>query len=206
MEINPQELAWQSTYKLMIGTIIPRPIGWISTIDQSGVPNLAPFSFFTAASANPPTLIFCPLVRSSDNKIKDTLRNVRETGEFVVNIVTEKIAPAMVQTSAELLSDIDEFDFAKLEKVPSFVVRPPRVAPSPIHFECRVREIITISEKPGGGTIVIGDVVHIHVAEDVLISPDKVDPQLLQAVGRMGGPTYCRTKDLFDLPRPPSQI
>lgn len=206
MEITPQELGWRSVYKLMIGSIVPRPIGWISTLDAHGRPNLAPFSFFNAVCANPPTLLFCPVIRSTDRSTKDTLNNIRETGEFVVNIVTESVAEAMVQTSAELPAEMDEFDFASLEKVPSQVVRPPRVASSPVHFECRLNQVITISEQPGGGSVVLGEIVHIHVDPGILLGADKIDPDLLKAIGRMGGPSYCRTGDRFDMQRPASQI
>lgn len=206
MEITPKSLPWQSVYKLLIGAIVPRPIGWISTIDQAGTTNLAPFSFFNAVCASPPTVLFCPMVRGTDFGRKDTLNNVRATGEFVVNIVSEDLIAAVVQTSAELPADVDEFEFAGLRKAPSSIVSPPRVAECPIHFECRVSQIITISEAPGGGSLVLGEVVFIHVAPQVQLGNDKIDPNKLNAVGRMGGPTYCRTKDLFDLQRPPSQI
>lgn len=206
MEISPDEVPWKSIYKIMIGSIVPRPIGWISSLSQEGKANLAPFSFFNAVCANPPTILFCPGVRSSDRQPKDTLFNVRETGEFVVNIVTAPLAQAMNVTSTELPGEIDEFIVAGLTKSPSMVIRPPRVAESPVHFECRVHQIIEIGTEPGGGSVVIGDVVHIHVDQDVLFGTDKIDPQRLKAVGRMGGPTYCHTNDLFDMIRPPSQI
>jgi flavin reductase (DIM6/NTAB) family NADH-FMN oxidoreductase RutF len=206
MEINPRQVPWQSVYKLLIGSVVPRPIGWISTVNENGLPNLAPFSFFNAVCGNPPTLLFCPDIRTTDLGIKDTLRNVRKTGEFVVNIVNEQLADAMVRTSAELPEGVDEFEFAGLEKTPSIAVKPPRVAASPIHFECRLREIIEISDQPGGGSIVIGEVIHIHVNPDVLLGEDKINPGALKAIGRMGGPTYCYTGDLFDMQRPASQI
>ncbi len=206
MELTPHQHPWQSVYKLLIGAVLPRPIGWISTQNEAGIPNLAPFSFFNAVCGNPPTVLFCPDIRGTDHAIKDTLKNVRQTGEFVVNIVTEHLAEVMVKTSAELPEGVDEFQFTGLEKAPSVVVSVPRVAASPVHFECRVSQIIEISDQPGGGSIVIGEVVHIHVNPDVLLGDDKINPAALKAIGRMGGPTYCRTTDLFDLQRPASQI
>jgi flavin reductase (DIM6/NTAB) family NADH-FMN oxidoreductase RutF len=206
MEITPQELPWQSVYKIFTGAVVPRPVGWISTLDQAGHANLAPFSFFNAVCANPPTVLFCPTVRSTDTESKDTLKNVRATGEFVVNIVTEALANPMVLTSAELPADADEFEFAGLEKAPSVVVRPPRVAASPVHFECRLREIIEIGRDPGGGSVVLGEVVHIHIEPELLIGQDKIDPLLLRAIGRLGGPNYCHITDVFQIERPPSQI
>lgn len=206
MEISPDQLPWQSVYKLLIGSVVPRPIGWISTVNENGQPNLAPFSFFNVVCGDPPTVLFCPDIRGTDLGIKDTLKNVRQTGEFVVNIVTEPLAGAMVKTSAELPEDMDEFEFASLDKSPSHAVQPPRVSASPIHFECQLRQIIEISALPGGGSIVIGEVIHIHVDPAVLVGEDKINPAALKAIGRMGGPTYCRTGDLFDLQRPASQI
>lgn len=201
MQIDPQSLPWQSMYKLMIGSIVPRPIGWISTVDENGRPNLAPYSFFNAVCSNPPTVLFCP-ARRPDGSIKDSFLNVQTTGEFVVNIVTEATAQAMNLTSAELPYPESEFEYAGLTPVPSVHVRPPRVAESPVNFECRVQQIININDAPGGGSIVIGRVVYIHIADEILLAPDKVDPALLQAVGRMGGPTYITTRERFDMLRP----
>lgn len=206
MEINPDELAWQSVYKIMIGSIVPRPIGWISTIDSQGQPNLAPFSFFNAVCGNPPHLVFCPMVRGTDSAHKDTLRNLRETGEFVVNIVTEELAEAMNLTSTELPAGTDEFKLAGLLAEPSVVVRPPRVAASPVHYECVVAHILEFGNQPGGGAAVIGRIVHLHVSEAVLIGGDKIDLASLKPVGRLAGNAYCRVTDIFELVRPASKI
>jgi flavin reductase (DIM6/NTAB) family NADH-FMN oxidoreductase RutF len=202
MEFADGALPWQSIYKLMTGAIVPRPIGWISTVDADGIPNLAPYSFFNAVCSNPPTLLFCPAIRAKDHQRKDTLKNVIATGEFVVNIVTEALAEAMNLTSGEYAADVNEFEVAGLTAAPSAVVRAPRVAESPVHFECKLDQIVTIGETPGGASIVIGRIVHIHVADEVLIPPDKIDVRKLQAVGRLSGTTYSRTNDFFDLRRP----
>ncbi|MEJ5223218.1 MAG: flavin reductase family protein [Anaerolineales bacterium] len=202
MEISPATLPWQAVYKLLSGAVVPRPIGWISTIDAEGRPNLAPFSFFNVVCANPPTVLFCPMVRSRDAQTKDTLNNVRATGEFVVNIVTESLAPAMNLTAAELPPGQDEFAHAGLAKAPSHTVRPPRVAASPIHFECRLHQIIEISPEPGGGAVVLGIVQHIHVDENVLSGEWRIEPSALQPIGRMAGNFYTRTRELFELIRP----
>lgn len=206
MEISPDHYPWNSIYKIMIGSILPRPIGWISSIDPSGRPNLAPFSFFNAVCGNPPHVLFCPMIRGTDLNQKDTLANVRATGEFVVNIVTEELAQAMNITSTEFPAGVDEFEAAGLEKMPSVRVRPPRVAASPIHYECRVAQIVDLSSQPGGGSVVIGRVVHLHVAESVLISGDKIDLYALKPIGRLAGSAYCRVSDIFELSRPPSQL
>lgn len=206
MEISPTSLPWLSVYKLLTGSVIPRPIGWISTVDAHGVPNLAPFSFFNVVCANPPTVLFCPMVRANNGGFKDTLHNVRATGQFVVNIVTESLGAAMNATAVEIAPDVDEFALAGLETAPSATVRPPRVATSPIHFECRLNQVVEVSNQPGGGSVVIGTVQHIHIDERVLLGTDKIDPLVLQPIGKLAGNTYTRVADLFELVRPESQI
>lgn len=206
MEIDPLSLPWKSVYKILIGSVIPRPIGWISSIDIDGCANLAPFSFFNVACGNPPHVLFCPMIRGTDQKPKDTLSNVRATGEFVVNIVTEGLAQAMNLTSTELPAEINEFEYSGLTPQPSATVRPPRVAESPLHFECKVATIFDIGDQPGSGSVVIGRVVHIHVRQDVLLGSDKIDLEKLKPIGRLAGSDYCRVTDLFQMIRPPSQI
>jgi flavin reductase (DIM6/NTAB) family NADH-FMN oxidoreductase RutF len=206
MEISPESLPHASVYKLMTGAILPRPIGWISTLDPDGRPNLAPFSFFNAVCSKPATVVFCPLVRGTDGETKDTLHNVRSTGEFVVNIVTEELVKAMNLSSVEAPPDLNEFEFAGLTAEASKTVRAPRVAESPIHFECRVRQIVDISDQPGGGSLVIGTVVHIHVDERVLLGSDKIDLTALKPIGRLAGGMYTRVTDLIELERPKSMI
>ena len=202
MEINPTTLPHQSIYKILTGSVLPRPIGWISSIDLGGRPNLAPFSFFNAVCSNPPTVLFCSSIRGSDGKTKDTLNNVRATSEFVVNIVTEELLQAMNASSIEAPSDFNEFDYAGLTLAPSVVVKPPRVAESPIHFECKVREIIEIGNEPGGGSIVIGTIVHIHADDGVMIGEDKINLTALKPIGRLMGSGYCRVTDLIEIERP----
>ena len=201
LSFSPQDHRPSDIYKLMVGSILPRPIAFVSTVDADGIRNLAPFSFFTAVCSNPPTIVFCPAVRSFTAGQKDTLRNVVATGEFVVNIVSEDIVGQMNQTAAEVPPEIDEFELSGLTPVASLVVTPPRVAESPVQMECKLRQVITINDQPGGGNIVIGEVVRFHVRED-LFHDFRIDPGKLNAVGRMGGPTYSRTRDRFDLERP----
>jgi flavin reductase (DIM6/NTAB) family NADH-FMN oxidoreductase RutF len=202
MELSADAIPPASMYKLLVGSVVPRPIGWISTISIEGVHNLAPFSFFNVASANPPHVLFCPTIRGTDGGRKDTLHNVRDTGEFVVNIVTQTLAEAMNLTSTELPADVDEFAIAGLTIAPSQTVKAPRVAESPIHFECQVAHIIDL----GGGHVVIGRVLHVHVDERVLIGEDKIDIHALQPIGKLAGNAYTRVTDLFDLARPASQL
>lgn len=202
MEINPENMPPGSVYKILIGTVVPRPIGWISSVDTEGVPNLAPFSFFNVVGNNPPMVIFSPMVRGTDKQSKDTLRNVQATGEFVVNIVTEDLAEAMNITSTEFPAGVNEFEAAGLEAVPSRAVRPPRVGQSPVHFECTVHQIVPL----GSANLVIGRIIHLHVAENILINHDKIDILRLRPIGRLAGSGYCRVTDLFELKRPSSQL
>jgi len=206
MEAAPSSLPWKSVYRILIGSVVPRPIGWISTVDAAGQRNLAPFSFFNAVASRPPMVAFSPTVRETDSAWKDTLRNVRATGEFVVNIVTERLAEAMNLTSTEFPPEVDEFEAAGLTPVPSTVVAPPRVAESPIHFECRVHQIVEVGDEPGGGALVLGRIVHLHVDPSVLVGEDKIDLEALRPIGRLSGAGYCRATDVFQMPRPKSQL
>lgn len=201
MVIDPAAAGTQNIYKLMIGIIVPRPIAFVSTMSADGVRNLAPFSFFTAVSANPPVIAFAPMVRGSDGQQKDTLRNIEETREFVVNIVSEEFAEQMNLCSGEYPPEVDEFELSALTPVASDLVKPPRVAESKAQMECRVVQVVHVSPKPLGGSIVLGEVVRFHVS-DAVIDGYRVDPDLLNAIGRMGGPTYVRTGDRFNLERP----
>jgi flavin reductase (DIM6/NTAB) family NADH-FMN oxidoreductase RutF len=201
LRFDPAEHLPQNIYKMMIGCVVPRPIAFVSSIDEQGIYNLAPFSFFSAVCSKPPTILFCPGVRATTGTSKDTLRNVLATKEFVVNIVSEEFAAAMNQTSAEVGPEVNEFALSGLTPLASETVRAPRVAESAVQMECRLREAITISGEPGGGSIVIGEVLRFHVRED-LFDNYRIDPEKLNAIGRMGGPTYCRTQDRFDMERP----
>jgi flavin reductase (DIM6/NTAB) family NADH-FMN oxidoreductase RutF len=199
--IDPAEHAYSDIYKLMIGIIVPRPIAFVSTVDAAGSRNLAPFSYFTACSSDPPMVCFTAAVRSSPRLHKDTLRNIEATGEFVVNIVSEEFAEQMNATSADVAPEVDEFALSGLTPLASDLVRPPRVAESKAQMECRRHQVIHLSDKPGGGVLVIGEVLRFHVLES-LLDGYKVDADKLNAIGRMGGPTYVRTRDRFDMSRP----
>ncbi len=206
MELNPNTLSHQSLYKILTGAILPRPIGWISTLSADGVPNLAPFSFFNVVCSAPPTVLFCASIRNSDGGKKDTFHNVKATGEFVVNIVTEELLEAMNLTSIEAPPEFNEMEFAKLTPAPSLTVKPPRVKESPIHFECRLNQIIEISDKPGGGAIVIGTVTHIHAEDRVMVGQDKINLKELKPVGRLMASGYVRVTDIIELERPKNII
>lgn len=202
MTMDPGNTSPQNLYKLLIGAVVPRPIAFVSSIGTDGVTNLAPFSFFTVVSANPPVVAFVPMVPGAGSRTKDTLRNVREVPEFVVNIVSEEIAEAMNLCSGDYPPEVSEFVVSGLTPLASDLVRPPRVAESRIQMECRLRQVVEISTQPLGGSIVLGEVVRFHVDDAVVDGAMRIDPAALKAVGRMGGPSYTRTADLFHLERP----
>jgi flavin reductase (DIM6/NTAB) family NADH-FMN oxidoreductase RutF len=202
MVIDPSTAGPQNVYKLLIGVVVPRPIAFVSTMAADGILNLAPFSFFTVASANPPVVVFCPMVPASGgNGCKDTLRNVESTKEFVLNIVSEDFAEKMNATSGDYPPEVDEFAVSGLTPLPSNLVRPPRVAESRVHMECRLIQILRVSENPLGGSLVIGEVLRFHVADEIFDN-FRIDADKLRAIGRMGGPTYARTTDRFNMDRP----
>ncbi|MCW5875698.1 MAG: flavin reductase family protein [Anaerolineales bacterium] len=207
MEISPGDIAPNMFTRLMVSTVVPRPIAWVSTADEQGVLNLAPFSFFNLVCYTPPTLLFCPEIRGTDGGVKDTLNNVRATGEFVVNLVTEATAELMNQTAAELPPEVNEFEFAGLTPAPSQRVKPPRVAESPVSFECKLVQVVDIgSGERGSGSIVIGEVVHMHLADEILLPEYKINMETYKPIGRLSGYSYTRVGDTFEMRRPPSQI
>jgi flavin reductase (DIM6/NTAB) family NADH-FMN oxidoreductase RutF len=199
--VDPKEAGWLDTYKLLIGAIVPRPIAFVSTRSPEGIPNLAPFSFFTGVSANPPVICFCPMRRRGLIPEKDTLYNITVTREFVVNIVSEEFADKMNITSAEFPPEVDEFQAAGLTPIPSDLVKPPRVKESHVHMECKLYLLVEVGGMDGSGNLVLGEVVRFHV-DDQYVDNFKIDPDQLRPIGRMGGATYTRTTDRFDLVRP----
>jgi flavin reductase (DIM6/NTAB) family NADH-FMN oxidoreductase RutF len=199
--IDPAESSKQDIERLLTGVILPRPIAFVSTISVDGVLNLAPFSFFTAVCPKPPTICFCNSIRSRDGSKKDTLRNVEATGEFVVNIISEDIATQMVACSGEFPPDVDEFEVSGLTPIPSDLVKPPRVKECRVQMECRLLQVVTVSSEPGGGSLVLGQVLRFHL-DDGIVENGLVDPDKLRPIGRMGGITYVRTTDRFQLARP----
>ncbi len=207
MEIDPSAISRAERYKLLIGGVVPRPIAFVSTVSPDGLVNLAPFSFFTAIGADPMMLMFCP-ANKEDGSEKDTLRNAKPigeggTGEFVVNIVPVAIAEAMAACAAPLPYGESEFAFSHLTRAPSLNVRPPRVGECPISFECVTERVIrTNPGAPGGGNVVIGRVVHVHVLDAAVNARLHIDPVTLDALGRMSGPKgYCTTRDRLEVPR-----
>lgn len=200
--IDPAGNSNQDNYKLIIGSVVPRPIAFVSTLSANGVPNLAPFSFFTGVCSNPPTILFCPMVRGSDGGKKDTLVNIEETQEFVVNVVSEEIVRQMNQTAAEYAGDVDEFRESGLTPAPSVLVKPARVLESPLSMECRLQQIVPVGQGGiGSGCVVLGTVVQFHVRED-LYHAGRIDTAGLKPVARLAGNFYCPVRDRFELERP----
>jgi flavin reductase (DIM6/NTAB) family NADH-FMN oxidoreductase RutF len=218
MDVIPSQLAHREFYNILISAVAPRPIAWVSSLSASGQPNLAPFSFFNAVCAKPPLLAFAPAMRSPKKsgaeagepagapagQPKDTLRNIRETGEFVISIVTYELAEAMNLTSGDYDAAINEFEVAKLASAPSKIVRPPRVAESPVSFECKLHQILDFNPGPGGGSLVIGEIVAIHV-DDRHLKEGRIDRNSLDLIGRMGGMQYTRTTERFEILRPKTE-
>jgi flavin reductase (DIM6/NTAB) family NADH-FMN oxidoreductase RutF len=189
-----------SVYSYLAGGISPRPIAWVSTLSEEGVANIAPYSFFTVASCNPPVLSVTQ-VNPRDNANKDTLNNLLATKECVVNIVSHSLVEQMNQSCADYPRDVSEFDAANIQRTPSQLVSVPSVAASKVRYECKLREVITISDEPSGGQMMLLDVVGIFLDDTVLVN-GYIDPTRLDAVGKMGGDYFSTTKDKFALKRP----
>ena len=201
MIIDPSNIGVKENYKLMIGTIVPRPIALVSTISLNGVPNLAPFSFFTAITSKPPTVCFAPARKGGNGNKKDTLANIEATEEFVINIVSEDIAEQMNLTAADLPPETSEFDYARLTPEESLVVRPPRVLESPVNLECKLLQVIHIGDgTPGSGALVIGEILRYHI-QDELFSDYRIDTEKLKPVGRLAGMEYTTLGRRFVLER-----
>src|ERR1700728_3713971 len=192
LAFDPANHSQNDIYKLMVGSIVPRPIALVSSVDEGGVRNLAPFSYFTACSSNPPVVVFCPILRPAPPLAKDTLRNILATREFVVNIVSEEFVERMNATSAQVSPEVDEFELSGLTPIASDLIKPARVRESHVHMECRLRQVVQLGDQPGAGSLVLGDVLRFHVRED-LVDNFRIDPDKLRAVGRMAGSTYIRT-------------
>lgn len=205
MDLDPLAMATADRYKLLIGCIVPRPIAFVSTVSPDGRTNLAPFSFFNGAGSEPLALLFCP-ANDSRGQEKDSLRNAKPvseggTGEFVVNLATESYARQVAAAAEPLPYGESEFDLVGLTPAASSRVRAPRVAESPVSFECRTLQVVRLNPGvPAAGNIVIGAVVHIHLADGVVNERFHVDPAKLATIGRMGGRGYCLTRERFEMP------
>ena len=192
-----EDLVGAEGYKLGTGLIVPRPIGWIGTIDADGSTNLAPYSFFNMVAGVPPTFVFAP----GNSARRDTLSNVRSVPEFTINIVTDEVVHAMNATAASLAAGVSEFDLPGITAIPSERVRPPRVGECKATIECVVDQIVPVGDPAHGNSLVIGHAVMFHVDDD-LLDGTRIDQAALRAVGRHAGNTYSRSVDQFDIVRP----
>jgi flavin reductase (DIM6/NTAB) family NADH-FMN oxidoreductase RutF len=203
---DASEIDHTQIYRLLIGSIVPRPIAWVSTVNKEGVPNLAPFSFFTAVSHAPPMVSIS--VGERQREMKDTTRNILETGGYVIHTVVNGSEDQMNRSSANFPPEASEFTEVGLETVPSDIVGAPRIANAPVAMECQFKSLIT------NGTewkthLVIGEILRWHVRSDLMIEDKYIDPHKLEPVGRLGGVNYCRTGDIFQMERtypPPEKI
>ncbi len=188
-------------YRMLVDVVTPRPIAWVTSIDGEGHVNLAPFSFFNAFGANPPVVVFSPTLRRDGSK-KDTLRNVESWGEFVLNAAVESLSEQVNLSSAEVPYGQSEVELTGLTLTPSVKVKPPRIAESPVHLECRVLQIMPVGDGPTSANLVIGQVLLIHVDDALIDETGRVDPRKLKTIARLGGDFYCRTSDIFAMRRP----
>jgi flavin reductase (DIM6/NTAB) family NADH-FMN oxidoreductase RutF len=204
MTIVPGEIKTALLHQYLLGAISPRPICFASTTDRNGRPNLSPFSFFNVFGSNPPTLVFSPSRRVRDNTVKHTLENIRETGEVVINVVNYAMVQQMSLSSCEYPKGVDEFEKAGFTKITSELVKPWRVAESPVQMECRVEQVIETGTEGGAGNLVICRVLMMHINDNILDAGHKIDPHKIDLVARMGADYYCRASGsaVFEVPKP----
>jgi len=206
--IDPKSIPVQKLQGYLQGSVSPRPIAFVSSVDSNGLVNLSPFSFFNMFSMNPPILVFSPSRRVRDNTTKHTLQNVMEVPEVVINIVSYDMVEKASLASCDFPKGTSEFVKAGFTELPSVKVKPPRVAESPISFECKVNQVIPLGWEGGAGNLVICEVVMMHAREDIFDADGKINPQKLDAVARMGGDYYCRAfgDSVFTVPKPNEKI
>ena len=199
--INPKEESTKSLHHYLLSSIGPRPIALASTIDKNGCPNLSPFSYFNIFSSNPPILIFSPARRVRDNTTKDTLENAKQVKEVVINVVTYDIVEKMTLTSLDYEKDIDEFVKASFTHLKSDLIKPFRVKESPIQFECKINEIISLGENGGAGNLIICEIILMHIDQNILDEKNNIDPNKVNLIGRLGFDWYLKSdpKSLFEI-------
>lgn len=206
--IDPKSIPVPKMHSYLLGAVVPRPIALASTIDAQGRVNLSPFSFFNVFSANPPILVFSPARRGRDNTTKHTFENVKEVREVVINIVTYRIVEQVSLASCEYPREVNEFVKAGLTPLDSEVVRPPRVAESPVQFECKVNQVIELGSGGAAGNLVICEVLRMHIDPAVLDPDGRINPFKLDAVARMGADYYLRAQgeSIFSVPKPNEKL
>jgi flavin reductase (DIM6/NTAB) family NADH-FMN oxidoreductase RutF len=204
LSLDPKDLPVPKVHQYLLGAVGPRPIAFASTMDENGVPNLAPFSFFNVFSANPPIMIFSPARAGRSNTTKDTYNNVKVNPEVVINIVNYDMVHQMSLASSPYPPGTDEFTKAGFTRLASEKVKPFRVAESPVQFECKVNQVVELGTEGGAGNLVICEVVKIHINEEVLDANGMIDQQKIDLVSRMGGNWYCRAdkNSMFEIAKP----
>lgn len=203
ISLDPQELSTAKLHSYLLSSVAPRPIAFASTVDENGRPNLSPFSYFNVFSSNPPILVFSPARRVRDNTTKHTLQNIEATKEVVINVVNYDIVQQMSLASTEYDAGVNEFLKSGLTMMKSDVVKPFRVAESPVHFECKVNDIIYLGKEGGAGNLILCEVVKLHISKDVLNSEEQIVQEKLDLVARAGGNYYNRAKKgFFEVPKP----
>jgi flavin reductase (DIM6/NTAB) family NADH-FMN oxidoreductase RutF len=207
LTIDPKEVSTGKLHQYLLGAIAPRPIAFASTIDENGNPNLSPFSFFNVFGANPPIMIFSPARSVRNNTTKHTLDNAEVVKEVVINVVNYDIVQQMSLSSTMYPKGVNEFEKAGLTMLPSEVVKPFRVAESPVQFECKVIDIIYTGKEGGAGNLIMCEVVKVHVKEEVLGEDGLIDQHKIDLVARAGGSYYSRARDgFFEIPKPLSSL
>lgn len=207
LTIDPKEVSTGKLHRYLLGAIGPRPIAFASTIDAEGRPNLSPFSFFNVFGSNPPTLIFSPARRGRDNTVKHTYNNVKSIDEVVINIVNYDIVQQMSLSSTEYAEGVNEFEKAGFSMLKSELVRPFRVAESPVQFECKVKQVVETGQEGGAGNLVICEVLKMHINESILDEDGFIDQHKIDLVARMGGNWYSRANlGMFEVPKPLSSL
>jgi flavin reductase (DIM6/NTAB) family NADH-FMN oxidoreductase RutF len=201
MEIDVSQTPVIDAYQMLVGLVTPRPIAWVTTLSPKGIVNLAPFSFYNAFGANPPVVVFSPTLRRNGTK-KDTLLNIEANRQFVINASTARHAEEINHSSKEISPDESEVELVGLHTSPSTRVSPPRLRESPFALECELMQIIPVGDGPISANLVIGRIVHMHVSDDILDGNQRPDPRKLQAIARLGGEYWCKTNELFQMPRP----
>ncbi len=200
MQFDIKNTETSAIYKLLTGTVIPRPIGWVATIDSYGINNLAPFSFFNIVSEDPPHVMFSTV--RTGNKNKDTLNNILNNKQFVVNLVTEEIVAQMNITSQSVASDVDEFELANLTPIDSINIKPKRVKESLVHFECEmVHHYFIENNQHGGACIIIGKIITMHIDDSILLENYKIDLDTYKPIARLAGSNYSKLGEIFSLKR-----
>lgn len=204
LSIDPKSIPTPQLHAYLLGAIGPRPIAFASTVDENGNPNLAPFSFFNVFSANPPILIFSPARAGRTNTTKDTYNNVKKVAEVVINVVCYDMVHQVSLASSPYPAGVDEFEKSGFTKLKSDMIKPFRVAESPVQFECVVNQVIELGKEGGAGNLIICEVKKIHINENVLDAEGKIDQHKIDLVSRMGGNWYCRSdkNSMFEIAKP----